>query len=80
MNLDDEWEDFLEDESNMNKISNTNKKYINDTAPDCEELYISTKTKVLFLNQSLDINNIFWKIPIKPYNTLENCIKYTRRI
>ncbi len=74
MNLDDEWEDFLEDESNMNKVSNNNTKYINDKAPDCEDLYISTKTKVLFLNQSLDINNIFWKIPIKPYNTLENCI------
>jgi hypothetical protein len=36
-------------------------------APLCEELYISTKTKVLFLNQAVDIQNIFWKIPIVEY-------------
>jgi hypothetical protein len=35
--------------------------------PVCEELYISTKTKVLFLNQEIDIQNIFWKIPIVEY-------------
>ena len=74
MNLDDEWDDFLEDETTMNKISKSDKLYENDVAPDCDNLYISTKTKVLFLNQPLDINDIFWKIPIKPYNTLENCI------
>ena len=37
------------------------------TVPVCEELYISTKTKVLFLNQAIDIQNIFWKIPIVEY-------------
>ena len=31
------------------------------------ELYISTKTKVLFLNQVVDIQNIFWQIPITEY-------------
>jgi hypothetical protein len=37
------------------------------TDPVCEELYISTKTKVLFLNQPIDINGVFWKIPIIEY-------------
>jgi len=31
------------------------------------ELIISTKTKVLFLNKSIDIFSIFWKIPIVDY-------------
>jgi hypothetical protein len=31
------------------------------------DLLISTKTKVLFLNQMVDIHNIFWKIPIIDY-------------
>ena len=31
------------------------------------ELYISTKTKVLFLNQPIDINKIFWEIPVVDY-------------
>lgn len=35
--------------------------------PECDELYISTKTKVLFLNQHLDIHRIFWDIPITEY-------------
>ena len=32
-----------------------------------EELYISTKTKVLYLNMPIDIQNIFWNIPITEY-------------
>jgi hypothetical protein len=35
--------------------------------PICEDLHISTKTKVLFFNQSVDIQNVFWKIPIIEY-------------
>ena len=38
-----------------------------EEVPKCDDLYISTKTKVLFLNQEIDIHNIFWKIPIIPY-------------
>jgi hypothetical protein len=40
-----------------------------EITPICDELYISTKTKVLFLNQPIDIHNIFWKIPIMEYST-----------
>jgi hypothetical protein len=36
-------------------------------APKCDELYISTKTKVLFLNQEIDIHSIFWKIHVVEY-------------
>ena len=35
--------------------------------PKCDELYISTKTKVLFLNHEIDIGFIFWKLPIIEY-------------
>jgi hypothetical protein len=36
----------------------------NVVTPKCDDLYISTKTKVLFLNQEIDISRIFWGIPI----------------
>ena len=39
----------------------------NVITPTCDELYISTKTKVLFLNQEIDISRIFWNIPILEY-------------
>ena len=32
--------------------------------PVCEDLYISTKTKVLYLNQEIDIHSIFWLLPM----------------
>lgn len=35
--------------------------------PRCDELTISTKTKALFLNQEVDIDAVFWDIPILPY-------------
>jgi hypothetical protein len=41
----------------------------NDIAPECEELNISTKTKVLFLNTEININAVFWNIPVIEYST-----------
>jgi hypothetical protein len=35
--------------------------------PKCNDLYISTKTKVLFLNSEININQVFWQIPIIEY-------------
>ncbi len=40
---------------------------IPNEVPKCDDLYISTKTKVLFLNQIIDIHSIFWHIPIIEY-------------
>ena len=40
---------------------------IDSTIPKCDDLYISTKTKVLFLNQEVDIHKVFWEIPIIEY-------------
>jgi len=60
--------------SHNNNINKTNTTVLYDsfdvtdeTAPICDDLYISTTTKVMFLNQSIDINNIFWNIPIIEY-------------
>lgn len=34
----------------------------------CSDIYISTKTKILFLNTSIDIFETFWILPITDYN------------
>ena len=78
LNVDEEWSKYLCGE--MSKMSlNDNAcdslpiEQIGDDSqkqieiPECEELYISTKTKVLFLNQEIDINKVFWEIPILEY-------------
>jgi len=75
--VDDEWLQYL---SNQHQSVNENKKPaemkrnedsttnpVNTNMPKCDDLYISTKTKVLFLNQEIDIQHVFWEIPIVEY-------------
>ncbi len=72
--VEEEWESYI----NANKNGSLNEKCTLftskniektsiSTLPKCDDLYISTTTKVLFLNDKIDINNIFWEIPIIEY-------------
>lgn len=74
LNIDAEWESYVDatkrgDNIEMLKPSASKSDNIDDIKilPKCEELYISTTTKVLYLNRAIDINNIFWKIPVVDY-------------
>jgi TATA-box binding protein (TBP) (component of TFIID and TFIIIB) len=40
---------------------------INNNHAKATEIYISTKTKIAYLNQHIDLKNIFWKIPVTEY-------------
>jgi hypothetical protein len=61
-----------EPEPELEKTSNicpSPMEYIRNT---CESLYISTQTKIFFLNvNSLDVDTIFWDIPIMEYGKPE---------
>jgi len=70
--VDAEWEAFLNntDDIGIDKPENIEKHNTETdvvTLPKCDELYISTTTKVLFLNMPVDIENIFWDISIIDY-------------
>lgn len=94
--IDDEWAQFLTSQTsnNFGTLSINQKKIIepkiekisietqpHQNEPVCEDLYISTKTKVLFLNQAVDINNIYWKIPIIEYwNATDGVVKKQMKI
>jgi hypothetical protein len=76
MNVDQEWQMFLENEdisfAEQNPINETNEpdtisQEESEEVPICQELSISTKTKVLYLNSLIEIEDIFWNIPIIPY-------------
>jgi len=65
-NSDNEYEytgEFCKEILNKNILNNLNLEEI----PKCDDLYISTKTKVVFLNQEINIHKIFWDIPIIEY-------------
>ena len=79
-NIDLEWENYLKGiemplsapenvDQGLNEIGNNL-----EDRPTCTELYISTKTKVLFLNHPIDIDTVFWKIPITEYWKAEECV------
>jgi len=36
--------------------------------PVCSPIYISTKTKISYLNTEIDIKKVFWNIPVMPYS------------
>jgi hypothetical protein len=75
--IDDEWMQYLSSQAKDSfgaLIDKTPvKKSVEISNPNliasvpCSELFISTKTKVLFLNQFIDIQNVFWEIPIIEY-------------
>ena len=59
----------LQDKScNVNKTLNQVKNVIPS------ELYISTKTKIIYLNEKINLNDTFWKIPVMKYGTRQNGI------
>jgi hypothetical protein len=39
----------------------------NSETPKASDIYISTKTKLGYLNRIIDLNKVFWEIPVIPY-------------
>ena len=80
MELEDEWMNFNDDdierEIQQHNISNTdheNKEFI---VPKSSDIYISTKTKICYLNKEINLYDIFWKLNlINYYEMREGIIK-----
>ena len=79
--IDDEWLSFIslkydntisDDENNNTSYENKDQElistetFITQTAPEPSDIYISTKSKIAYLEQPIDLK-IFWDIPIIPY-------------
>jgi len=67
MSVDDEWSNFI-DNSDEDRIILKKTCDIDKLIPKFTDIYISTKTKIIYLNMEIDIYDIFWKIPIIDYN------------
>ena len=84
MNIDNEWSKFLssnnndEDDDDLDDdfyekeefiSSNISYEYNNsDVPPKASDIYISTKSKIIFLNSGIDLKTVFWNIPVIPYS------------
>ena len=40
---------------------------LNSEAPKASDIYISTKTKIAYLNMPINLKEVFWQIPVIPY-------------
>ena len=40
----------------------------NSETPKASDIYISTKTKLAYLNRQIELDSVFWEIPIVPYH------------
>jgi TATA-box binding protein (TBP) (component of TFIID and TFIIIB) len=82
-NIDEEWQNYIsskydsEDEDNENFVDpnqfdfedgevEVNKADLG-AVPVSTPIYISTKTKISYLNMAVDLKEVFWKIPVIPY-------------
>lgn len=78
MSLDDEWAAFQDNLNTTGIIDNSyqdNEITIsNNDIPKCSDIYISTQTKIAYLNQPIDLYDIFWKLPVIDYHKPKNGI------
>ena len=67
------WNQFIR---NNGILKNPKVKPLKQFFPKFGPIYISTKTKIGFLNTPIDLNQIFWLIKVIPYHkSFEGVIK-----
>lgn len=88
ISIDDEWSKFIsikndssDDETDFyEEQENEKQKESNELislgesleTPKSGAIYISTKSKIAYLDKEIDLKDVFWKIPIIPYSTPQN--------
>ena len=68
LDIDEAWENFCD--GDYEAVSNDKKNTVHKSkeTPKCSPIYISTKTKISYLNKTINLKDVFWKVPIVPYH------------
>ena len=78
MSIDNEWLQFKDNQNsdfnNTIGLSKLKKEKSCGKAPECSEIYISTQTKIAYLNQKIDLYKLFWLLPVIDYFSPKNGI------
>lgn len=74
MELEEQWKQFMNginvDETALKiQTKQGGRTVINEDPPECSKLKISTKSKIVYLNQRFDLDDLFWKVPIIDYDS-----------
>jgi len=74
--VESEWDNFMEHGSIDSIIRNDTVSKNTNIIPKGSNIYISTKTKITYLSQAIDLSEVFWKIQLIPYHMMgEGIIK-----
>jgi hypothetical protein len=65
-------EHYQEEELDESILSADIAKGLQQEAPKATEIYISTRSKIAYLNQPIDLKTLFWGIQVMPYSTPSN--------
>lgn len=66
--LDQEWLNFTKN-NKVEKQEKRNELTKEEIARNVTDIYISTKTKIAYLNTTINLHDIFWKLPILDYSS-----------
>ena len=75
-NIEEQWKMFASTNYDLNSI-NCSQEVFNNTdnnIPTCTPLNISTKSKIIYLNSTFDLYDLFWKLKIIDYDNEEEGI------
>jgi TATA-box binding protein (TBP) (component of TFIID and TFIIIB) len=80
VSVDDEWAKFIlsnnDDSDEELELCHLSKEFIpnkdGSETPKSGDIYISTKSKIAYLDREIDLKEVFWKIPVIPYATPKN--------
>jgi hypothetical protein len=83
LTIDDEWNNFMSPDYDCDEVDCNNDVYSNATGeivselnlikpPKASDIYISTKSKIAYLNREIDLRMVFWKVPVISYATPQN--------
>lgn len=65
IDIDDAWDNFIEDGEINTELSNL--ENVDTFIPKVTDIYISTKTKIAYLNTPINLDEVFWKIKLIDY-------------
>ena len=70
LSADQEWENFLKDDT-LQESKDEIKETVTTFIPKVTPIYISTQTKIGYLNKAIDLREVFWKLPVLNYQTMQ---------
>ena len=71
-NIEEQWKMFTSTNYDINSINCSEEVYDveeNNDIPQCSPLNISTKSKIIYLNSTFDLYDLFWKLKIIDYDS-----------